>query len=71
METRFLCIQGGRKYYAVILNGEQIFAGTLPECGRFMKIHDAKVAEEHAADLRPLRARAVPVTTYRQARIRA
>jgi hypothetical protein len=71
METRFLCVQNGRKYYAVVLNGEQIFAGTLPECGRFMAIHERKVAEEHAADLRPVRSRTVPVQTYRQTRIRA
>jgi len=71
MDVRFVCIQGGRKYYEVVICGEQIFVGTRPECTRFMKIHDEKVAQDLADATRPPRSRSVPVRTYRQARMRA
>jgi len=71
MDVRFVCIQGGRKYYEVVICGEQIFVGTRAECVRFMKIHDEKVAQDLADAARPPRSRSVPVRTYRQARMRA
>lgn len=71
MDTRFLCIQGGKQFFEVVLNGEQIFVGTRPECARFMKIHEEKVSREHSDDQRAPRSRSVPVRTYRQARLRA
>ena len=71
MDVRFLCIEGGRKYYAVVVSGEQIFVGTRGECARFLKIHEEKVASDHLDALRNPRSRAVPVRTYRQSRLRA
>ena len=71
MEVRFLCIQGGKQFYEVILSGEQIFVGSRGECARFTKIHDDKVALEHADASRAPRSRAVPVRTYHQSRLRA
>ena len=43
MEIRFHCIQNGKKFYKVILHGEEIFCGTKGECQRFIKIHNEKV----------------------------
>jgi hypothetical protein len=71
MEVRFLCLQGGKKFYSVLLNGEAIFVGTRPECARFMKIHDEKVAREQEELRRAPRARPFPVQTYHQARLHA
>ena len=71
MDVHFLCIQGGKKFYEVLLCGEQIFVGTRPECARFMKIHEEKVALDLAEAQRAPRSRSVPVRTYRQARMRA
>ena len=71
MDVRFVCIQGGRKYYEVVICGEQIFVGTRAECARFMKIHDEKVAQEQADNLRDPRSRAVPVRVFRSAASRA
>lgn len=71
MDTRFLCIQHGRQYFEVVLQGEQIFVGSRAECERFMKIHDEKVARAQADALRDPRSRAVPVRVYRNSRVRA
>ena len=43
MEIRFYCIQNGKKFYKVILHGEDIFCGTKGESQRFIKIHNEKV----------------------------
>lgn len=43
MEVRFYCIHNGRKFYKVLLHGEEIFCGTKGECQRFIKIHNDKV----------------------------
>jgi hypothetical protein len=71
MEVLFLCLQAGRKYYSVNLNGEQIFVGTRPECARFMKIHDEKVAREQDENLRTPRARPYQAQTYTASRLHA
>jgi|SoiMetStandDraft_5_1073268.scaffolds.fasta_scaffold1358133_1 hypothetical protein len=71
MDIRFLCLQGGRQYYEVVLQGEPIFVGSRSECDRFIKIHDQKVADDQAEDLKDPRSRSVPVRVYRQARARA
>ena len=71
MEVHFFCLQGGRKYYDVVLNGEQIFVGTRPECARFMKIHDEKVAREQEESLRTPRTRPYQVQTYTASRLHA
>jgi hypothetical protein len=71
MEVRFLCLQNGRKYYCVALNGEQIFVGTRGECARFMKIHDEKVAREQEEALRTPRTRPFHVQTYTASRLHA
>ena len=71
MEVRFLCLQAGKKFYSVVLNGEAIFVGTRPECGRFMKIHDEKVEREQAELRRAPRSRPFDIRTYHQARLHA
>ena len=67
MDVRFLCLQHGRKYYEVSICGEAIFVGTRPECARFMKIHEDKVAADLADAAKAPRSRSVPVRTYRTA----
>ena len=68
MEVRFLCLQGGKNFYSVRLNGEEIFVGTRAECDRFIDIHNRKVAEEKAEQAQTPRSRPFVVRTYRQAR---
>lgn len=43
MEIRFYCVHNGKKFYKVILHGEEIFCGTKGECQRYIKIHNEKV----------------------------
>jgi len=43
MEIRFYCVHNGKKFYKVILHGEEIFCGTKGECQRFIKLHNEKV----------------------------
>ena len=43
MEIRFYCIHDGKKFYTVVLHGEEIFCGSKGECQRFIKIHNEKV----------------------------
>lgn len=68
MERRFVCIEGGRRYYAVVRNGLQIFVGTQPECERFLAIHERKVAEETAQMHRVPRGTPGPWRVYRTLR---
>ena len=65
MEILFLCLEGGRRYYSVRLNGQEIFVGTRLECDRFLALHDQKVAEEQAEARRTPRARPFPIRSYR------
>ena len=71
MELVFTCLQDGRKYYTVRLNGEAIFTGTTGECERFLSIHNRKVTEEQDLERKPRRNRPVTIRTYRQARTSA
>ena len=71
MDVRFLCLEGGKKFYAVRLNGEDIFVGTRGECDRFLVIHEEKVALAQSEALRGPRSRAMPVKTYRTLKARA
>ena len=43
MEIRFYCLHNGKKFYKVILHGEEIFCGTKGECQRYIRIHNEKV----------------------------
>jgi hypothetical protein len=71
MTVRFLCLQHGRQYFEVVLQGERIFVGSRAECERFMKLHDEKVARAQADALKDPRSRSVPVRVFRQSRARA
>ena len=71
MDVRFLCLQGGKKFFSVLLNGESIFVGTRPECARFVEIHEEKVARDLEDAMKTPRNRPVAVRTYRQSRLRA
>lgn len=68
MEVLFNCLEHGRRYYSVRLNGLEIFVGTRSECDRFLELHNQKVALEQAEARRMPRARPFPVRTYRAAR---
>lgn len=68
MELVFKCIQDGKKYYTVRLNGHALFTGTTGECERFLSIHNRKVCEEQELERKPRRNRTVTIRTYRQAR---
>jgi hypothetical protein len=68
MEILFRCIEAGRRYYAVRLNGQEIFVGTRPECDRFLSIHNEKVAVELAEMRRTPRGRPAQLHVYRTAR---
>ena len=67
MELVFSCLQNGKKYYTVRLNGHRLFTGTSGECERFLEIHNRKVADEQEMDRKPRRNRTVTIRTYRQA----
>jgi hypothetical protein len=68
MEILFRCIEAGRRYFGVRLNGQEIFVGTRSECDRFLKIHDRKVAEEQAEARRVPRGRPAQLRVYRTLR---
>lgn len=68
MEILFRCIEAGRRYYGVRLNGQEIFVGTRSECDRFLKIHEQKVSEEQAEARRVPRGRPAQLRIYRTLR---
>lgn len=68
MEILFRCIEAGRRYYGVRLNGQEIFVGTHVECDRFLKIHNEKVSLEQAEARRTPRGRPAQLHIYRTVR---
>jgi hypothetical protein len=68
MEILFRCIDAGRRYFAVRLNGQEIFVGTHGECDRFLKIHNEKVSLEQAEARRTPRGRPAQLHIYRTVR---
>jgi hypothetical protein len=65
MEILFKCLQDGTRYYAVRLNGQEIFVGSGAECERFISIHNRKVSEQQEQQRRPPRGRLVEIRTYK------
>jgi hypothetical protein len=65
MEIRFYCAHNGKKFYKVILHGEEIFCGTKGECQRFIKIHNEKVHRSLVENSNP-RPRPGNVRIYRR-----
>ena len=65
MEIRFYCVHNGKKFYKVILHGEEIFCGTKGECQRFIKIHNEKVQRSLTENANP-RPRPGNVRIYRR-----
>ena len=65
MEIRFYAVQNGKKFYKVILHGEDIFCGTKGECQRFIKIHNEKV-HRNVTETSAARPRPGNVRTYRK-----
>ena len=65
MEIRFYAVQNGKKFYKVILHGEEIFCGTKGECQRFIKIHNEKVQRSLTENSTP-RPRPGNVRVYRR-----
>ncbi|MFM8979862.1 MAG: hypothetical protein ACKOSS_05305 [Planctomycetia bacterium] len=68
MEIRFRCLEAGRRYYAVLVHGLELFVGTRPECDRFLAIHNRKVAEEQESLRRVPRGRPAQVRVFRTLR---
>jgi len=66
MEIRFYCVHNGKKFYKVILHGEEIFCGTRGECQRFIKIHNDKVQRSLAAEQSTPRPRPGAIRVYRR-----
>jgi len=65
MEVRFYCVHNGKKFYKVVLHGEEIFCGTKGECQRFIKIHNDKV-QRSLVELANPRPRPGNVRVYRR-----
>jgi hypothetical protein len=65
MEIRFYCVHNGKKFYKVLLHGEEIFCGTKAESQRFIKIHNDKVQKSVADGTGP-RPRPGNVRIYRR-----
>jgi len=65
MEIRFYAVHNGKKFYRVILHGEDIFCGTKGECQRFIKIHNEKVHRNITETSTP-RPRSGNVRVYRK-----
>ena len=65
MEIRFYAVHNGKKFYKVILHGEDIFCGTKDESQRFIKIHNEKVHRNITETSNP-RPRAGNVRVYRR-----
>ncbi len=68
MEVLFKCLQQGKRYYSVRLNGQELFVGTSDECERYMQLHEQKVAQEQLEHARTPRSRPFTIRTYRQVR---
>ena len=68
MELTFVCLQDGRRLYAVRQYGRELFVGTRAECTRYLEIHNQKVLEEHRAARANPRMRPYTARTYRVAR---
>jgi hypothetical protein len=68
MEVLFKCLQQGKRFYSVRLNGQELFVGSSDECDRYLEIHNAKVAQERLDDQRVPRSRPITIRTYRQVR---
>ena len=65
MEIRLHAVHNAKKFYKVILHGEDIFCGTKGECQRFIKIHNEKVHRNITETATP-RPRPGNVRTYRK-----
>mgnify|MGYP001597326764 FL=1 len=65
MEIRLYGVHNGKKFYKVILHGEEIFCGTKGECQRFIKIHNEKVQRSLTENSTP-RPRPGNVRVYRR-----
>lgn len=54
MEIHFKAFQDGVRYYVVIVNGQELFCGSIGECRRYIVIHLQKVAGEGGRAQQPL-----------------
>ena len=71
MDVEFVCIEGGRKLYAVRSFGQDLFTGTSEECRRFQDVRQAKLLGERAGELRPHRHAPFVARTYHASKIHA
>ena len=65
MEIHFYCVHNAKKFFKVILHGEEIFCGTRGESQRFIKIHNEKV-NRSLIEISPPRPRPGNVRVYRR-----
>ena len=64
MDVEFVCIEGGKKLYAVRSFGQDLFTGTREECKRFQDVRQAKLRDERASALKPHRHAPFVAHTY-------
>jgi hypothetical protein len=66
MEIRFYCVHNSKKFYNVVLHGEEIFCGTKEECQQFIKTHNQKVRRSLGEVKNPPRPKPGNVRVYRR-----
>ena len=71
MDVEFVCIEGGRKLYAVRSFGQDLFTGTRDECRRFLDVRQSKLRDERATELRPHRHAPFVARSYHVSKIHA
>ena len=71
MDVEFVCIEAGKRLYAVRSFGQHMFTGTRDECRRFHEVRLAKLRNERVGELRPHRHAPFAARTYRVSKIHA
>ena len=71
MDVEFVCIEGGKRLYAVRSFGQDMFMGSRDECRRFQEVRLAKLRSERIGELRPHRHAPFAARTYHVSKIHA
>lgn len=71
MDVEFVCIEGGRKLYAVRSFGQDLFTGSRDECRRFQDVRLAKLCCEREGERRPHRSAPFVAHSYHISKMHA
>lgn len=71
MDVEFVCIESGRKLYAVRAFGQALFTGSRDECRRFLDVRQAKLRCEREGELKPHRTAPFVAHSYHVAKMHA